>query len=149
MDKELNQLLFDTFPNLYADRNAPLTKSLVAWGFEVGNGWFLLLWDLSRKLEKIIIDWKTKNPEEENFPRASQMKEKYGVLCFYVTNYLDEFEEPIHEAEKRSTMTCEVCGRSGELMTSGHWLKTLCQEHSLYKKSWGGEEQYKPIKLTQ
>jgi len=148
MQKELEEKLFDTFPNLYADRHADPSVSLVCFGFEVGgDGWFQLLWDLSEKLEKIIIAWKAKYPKEENFPRAVQMKEKMAGLRFYMSNYLDEFEEPIAEAERKSYVTCEICGEVGEVMSNGYWLKTLCPKHVVYKTHWGEDSVYRQIKI--
>ena len=145
MKKELEQKLFDAFPNLYADKDADLKTSLIPMGIETGDGWFQLIWDLSEKLEKIIIQWKEKNPGEENFPRAAQVKEKFASLRFYFTDYLEEFDSLVIEAERKSEITCEVCGGVGEIMTNGHWLKTLCSEHAVYKRHWGGESIYKPL----
>lgn len=60
-------------------------------------------------------------------PRAAQIKEKFGTLRFYMTHYTDKIDEIIKEAEKKSRITCEYCGKPGELRDDG-WLFTLCDE---------------------
>lgn len=63
------------------------------------------------------------------YPKAAQVKEKFGTLSFYMTTGTDEIYDLIAEAEKKSAVTCEVCGEPGELRRGG-WLKTLCDKHA-------------------
>lgn len=58
-------------------------------------------------------------------PRASQVKEKYGTLRFYMTSSTKEMQTLITKAEHLSAETCEGCGGPGELTGTG-WLTTLC-----------------------
>ena len=60
-------------------------------------------------------------------PRASQVKEKFGTLHFYMTCATDEMWDIIHEAEQRSATICENCGKPGKIRRDGWWL-TLCDE---------------------
>ncbi len=88
-----------------------------------------------------------------------QVKEKFGTLRVYFDCVQPEFNEIPEEiasipenkealkkiikrsydyvdgvigfAEHLSSLTCEVCGKRGELRDDG-WMKTLCDEH--YKK---------------
>jgi len=124
MKEELDKKLVKTFPNLYRDRNANMSVTAMCWGFP-GDGWFPLIWDVSKKLEKIIVAM----PEEDrkNF-RASQVKEKFGTLRFYMSAETDEMSDLINEAENKSCKTCEWCGMPGKA-TSGGWVKTLCKKH--------------------
>lgn len=57
--------------------------------------------------------------------RASQVKEKFGTLRFYMTSSSDEMEAIIREAERKSAVTCEECGKKGKLRGRG-WLYTAC-----------------------
>src|SRR4029078_4836825 len=57
-------------------------------------------------------------------PAASQVKEKFGTLRFYVDYASEEVYKMVAEAEALSAKTCEECGRPGELRTGG-WLTTL------------------------
>ena len=58
-------------------------------------------------------------------PRASQVKEKYGRLNFYMTCGTGEIFDLISEAEAASHKTCEHCGKPGEARDTG-WIRTLC-----------------------
>lgn len=62
-------------------------------------------------------------------PRASQVKEKYGTLRFYMTIQTDEMDPIITIAEKRSAVTCEQCGKKGKLRGRG-WYYTACAKHT-------------------
>ena len=58
-------------------------------------------------------------------PKASQVKEKFGGLRFYMTCGTDEIFNLIDEAEELSYKTCEECGKPGEEKDTG-WIRTLC-----------------------
>lgn len=125
MNEEQDRKLVETFPLLYGDRHKNMRETAMCWGFETGDGWFQLIWDLSEKLEAEI----KKQPEEKrHFYRASQVKEKFGTLRFYMTGETDEMRKAIAQAEELSETTCETCGKPGKTNESG-WLKTTCGEH--------------------
>lgn len=122
MRQEFDERLCQEFPNLYGDRNGDKTQTLMCWGFSHGDGWFNIIYELSQKLEAAIL----KLPEEERASyRAVQVKEKFGTLRFYMSNWTDEMVEAIREAEERSVSTCEGCGAPGELR-KGSWVHTYC-----------------------
>lgn len=62
---------------------------------------------------------------------VTQIKEKYAGLRFYTLGHSDKLDKMIDKAEDESLRTCEMCGKSGALSTTGHWLKTLCREHQI------------------
>ena len=124
MDKTLDEKLVKTFPNLYKDRNGNMMETCMCWGFP-GDGWFQLIWDLSEKLEKMILEMKTQHPEMKYSPRAVQVKEKYGTLRFYMSSETDEMSKAISVAEDISEKTCESCGKEGILFSEG-WCKVRC-----------------------
>ncbi len=131
MDDALDKKLVEAFPNLYRDRNSNMRETAMCWGFECDAGWFDLLWKVSEKIEAEIL----KQPEENrNFFRASQVKEKFGTLRFYMTYETEEMSKAIREAENTSEKTCEVCGKAGKVMSRGGgpfgWLKCVCPDHS-------------------
>lgn len=72
-------------------------------------------------------------------PRAAQVKEKLGGLRFYMTFSTDKMEELIGEAESKCDVTCEDCGKPGELCIDHGWLKTLCPACVLVYKKEGRE----------
>jgi len=60
-----------------------------------------------------------------SYPRASQVKEKFGGLRFYMTHGTEEVYALISKAEALSCKTCEECGGPGE-KRAGTWIRTLC-----------------------
>ena len=42
MTPELEDKLFKKYPKIFRNKNKPITESLVAFGFEFGDGWFQL-----------------------------------------------------------------------------------------------------------
>lgn len=122
MKKELDDALVKDFPNLYADRRGDMRSTCMCWGFDCGDGWEPLIRRCSEKLEKLIL---ALPDPDTNMCKASQIKEKFGSLRFYMTGETDLMSEAIREAEKESMVTCEECGSPGSLKGFG-WVKTLC-----------------------
>jgi len=123
VEQKLEMKLFNDFPDLYRGCNKPMTESLMCFGFECGNGWFQLIYDLSSDLMRIT---RTKGYKT---PVVVQVKEKFGGLRFYINGSQDEYQGRIMAAEELSFQTCEMCGRKGE-RRSGGWIQTLCDKHA-------------------
>lgn len=123
MDNRLTDFLNETFPNLLKGRTGNGIH------FECDDGWFSLIYDLSYKLEKEI----EKLPEDER-PIATQIKEKFGTLRFYMSSETDEMSKLIEQAELKSATICEKCGDFGELRQDG-WWKVLCDTHDMERKA--------------
>ena len=125
MNKENTETLMKDFPSLYRGAKQPPTQNLMCFGFECDDGWFGLIYDLSRKLFDICPRVK-----------AAQVKEKFGTLRFYVecvqANKADKVYSVIQEAEIESGKICENCGSKKKVKcksTGGsYWIKTLCEE---------------------
>ncbi len=126
MDKRLDKLLVESFPILYGNRNKSVTQSCMGWGFDVDDGWFLIIWELSKRLEEIN---NTELKEAEFKIVANQVKEKFATLRFYTSYATEDAYYLIHEAEALTAITCETCGQPGD-RTGKHWIKTLCQSHA-------------------
>lgn len=120
--------LFNEFPNLYRGRHQSITQNLMSFGFSHGDGWFDIVYKLSQKLEKLIIQYKKENPDDPEPPCAMQVKEKFGTLRFYLSHGTDEMHELTNDAEEKSAKTCEQCGRPGKTRST-RWIRTLCEEH--------------------
>ncbi len=124
MNEHLDKALCEAFPNLYRDRNAPMTETCMCWGFP-GDGWFLIIWHLSEKLEKIIL---RESEESRHLICARQVKEKFGGLRFYMSLHSDKIGAAISKAEAEALETCEKCGRPGSSDNSkGSWIQVLCE----------------------
>jgi hypothetical protein len=75
-------------------------------------------------LRKQIMD-----EEASKVPVASQVKEKFGGLRFYVQAATDKHYQYISFAESMSYRTCEECGAPGKTYTDG-WHRTMCDIHA-------------------
>lgn len=130
MSPENEEELVKAFPSIYRDYNGDIRTTAMAWGFECGDGWADLIYELSAKLDDLPIK-----------VVASQVKEKFGGLRFYChflpddemddDKYNDatiEADRLIAEAEKDSSVICEVCGAPGEINKKGHWKECRCEE---------------------
>lgn len=60
---------------------------------------------------------------------ATQVKEKFGTLRFYVNGSDEYVDGAISMAEHMSAKTCEICGQSGKIRNGG-WVRTLCDSHA-------------------
>lgn len=65
---------------------------------------------------------------EPFYPRASQVKEKFGTLRFYMSHSKDEINKIIRIAEDKSEITCEICGNTGETHSDHGWIRTMCKQ---------------------
>ncbi len=118
MNKNNTEKLYNDFPNLYRQRLLTIQESCMPWGFECGDGWFQLIYTLSKKLSQV-------NPKCQ----ALQVKEKFGTLRFYTMNTNDQGYLLIAEAEENSSSICEICGDTSTAKIRGDsWLKTLCDK---------------------
>lgn len=113
MNPDLDARLVTAFPSLYRDRDASLMVSLMPFGFECGDGWFDIIRRLSERLEPLGAV-------------ATQVKEKYGTLRFYIFGGGDAADAAIDEAERESETTCEICGEPGRLIGEC-WFSVRCE----------------------
>jgi hypothetical protein len=127
MRNDLEKKILEYCPLLYFDYHADKMQTCMCWGFECRDGWFDLILRGSLKLEELIRDFVKNYPDCEYYPKASQVKEKYGTLRFYMTYETYEMSEVIKEMEKESKITCEKCGKPGKIRGLG-WFETLCDE---------------------
>jgi len=86
--------------------------------------------DKSPVTQDYIDEIKAKlDAEIDKVPVASQVKEKFGGLRFYVQGATEKHWAYITFAESMSYSTCEECGAPGETYTDG-WHRTLCEAHA-------------------
>jgi hypothetical protein len=126
MSPDLDAKLCTDFSLLYSVRYADTRDTLSHVGFETGGSWFDIIYEVSAKLESLI---KKLSPEERNNYYAAQVKEKFGILNFYMSKATEEMRSSIGEAEGKSASTCEECGHLGRLR-GGRWRGTLCDAHA-------------------
>ena len=130
----------NVFENLYNNivsrlhKNFKFTRSInyiqqtnpYQYSFSVGDGWCKLIYELVRDIKINDLkkgDWITK---------ATQVKEKFGGLRFYVTGTSDKNWALIRTAEQKSYGICEETGSEVEVGTwTRDWTKTMCRQHAL------------------
>jgi hypothetical protein len=127
MREELEQKLVAKFPELFRDKDKPLTESLMAFGCECSDGWFDILYSLCDVISRHIKNghWKYESPY-----RFFQIKEKFAGLRVYDSGHDEYISGAIAMAETLSYRTCELCGAPGQVCSAGVWLRTLCTAHA-------------------
>ena len=111
MHPDLEKLLYNRYPEIFADKDAPLTDSLMGFGFTHGDGWYFIIDNLCRCIQN-HVEWKRRtNPDF--YVKAVQVKEKFGTLRFYIDGGDEEVYGMIKMAECMSRNVCEITGDIG------------------------------------
>lgn len=117
MRQELADKLVAKYPTIFKNIDGDYRETAMCWGFMVGDGWYDLIDRLCSDLVKL----------DPNIV-ASQVKEKFGGLRFYVDDgTTEEAWNRINRAEEESYKTCETCGKPAENLNFGGWIRTLCE----------------------
>lgn len=126
MSPELDKKLVEDFPLLFRNRHGDPRTTAMCWGFECGDGWEPLIREVASKLEPMIASLATDENLEQGSFCASQVKEKFGTLRFYLSSGTDEMYSLVNEAENKSAEVCELCGNVGTVMGT-YWLVCRCE----------------------
>lgn len=138
LPEEFDKFMCSTFPELFQDRNKPMSETCMCWGFTVnGAGWYQLLYDLCIKLEFI-------RQQTGITTVFDQIKEKFGGGRFYyhidgVDCKLEDnireiwcgfIEVAVDKAERESEQTCGICGKTyfHDKIVIGGWVYDSCKE---------------------
>lgn len=91
------------------------------WAQALPEGWRSLYLELIDALEQI-------DPEL----KVEQAKEKFGALRVYLAAPTAEFHALIDAASRKSSRTCQRCGRDARTtMDKSGLVATLCAEHTM------------------
>lgn len=138
MDAELENTLYEKYPQFFTNKDKGIKESCMAWGCDCNNGWYEILaslcWMIRQHEDNKV--WRKKYLEEndpeklkqepEYFPvKFDQIKEKYGTLRVYFSGGDEYVEGLVSMAEAISGKICEVCGNKGQ-PNKGGWITTLC-----------------------
>jgi len=115
--------LYKDFPTLYKGRKRTIQESLMPFGFMCSDGWYKLIYKLSKDI--VALDKKVE---------ATEVKEKFGGLRFYISPAKAEVHDLVDKAEEESYKICEECGEKGKLRDKLPWILTLCNKHYNEKK---------------
>ena len=89
--------------------------------------------------EEIKICLSKMKPDVAAKYMITQIKEKYGQLCWYTNFTTEDLEKVMRKYEDLSKRTCIVCGKPAEFITLG-WISPYCGDCIKNEK-----EKYKPI----
>lgn len=108
------------------NRKKQINPLVILRGFILGK-----IFDWRKSLEYVYI-------ESNRYPQvvASQVKEKYGGLRFYVEGASREQYAVISFAETLSNYVCESCGSTKNIGHTQGWITTLCEECGKSHSSW-------------
>ena len=133
MKIELQNKLFDKYPQIFRQKDLSMNQTCMCWGIECEDGWYKLLDFLCSQLQF--------NTDRNNYPQveARQVKEKFGLLRFYYESISNNIEDKYLErkfgeinglisfAESYSEFICEKCGSIENVTQTKGWISTLCE----------------------
>ena len=103
MDSHKTNELYEKFPHLYRERTAPLESSQMGWGFQCEDGWYKIIYEMSKKIDKI-------STEGEFAPAITEVcRNKDGTLYVEARNLTPPVADIIATATEQSRLTCEFC----------------------------------------
>ena len=128
MKSELQDKLYSAYPNIFAQKDLDMTKTAMCWGISCGDGWYDLIDELCANIQNHVENFNRNKPEEAHMVcQATQVKEKFGGLCFYTYGGDEYIDGMISFAESMSYHICTECGqRSEKNEKNGGWIYTLC-----------------------
>ena len=131
MSPEKEKALKKLAPNLFYGSDEPGASSTpsVMFGCECGDGWYNILSYALEKISKLAYEYIPEECLEMPSFKIVQIKEKYGTLSIYMSQETSEMDQIIRLAETASSVTCEECGKSGQLRDKNHWYYTSCEDH--------------------
>jgi hypothetical protein len=97
-----------------------LENNLMMLGFQCGDGWTSLIYEMLDKLQAIA------DSDGLDDLKVTEVKEKWGGLRVYLNDYPKSVSAILDEYNERSTHICELCGEPGDLRYISGVYKTLC-----------------------
>lgn len=129
MKAELQQQLYEKYPNIFRQKDLDKTVTAMCWGISCGDGWYDLIDTLCENIQNRIVNVNRNKPEEEHLIcEAVQVKEKFGGLCFYTYGGDDYIDGLVSMAESMSYHICTECSKPSEKQDNNRgWIYTLCE----------------------
>lgn len=122
MNSENTKKLAERFPTFFEGLHKTPQESCLAFGFECGDGWMDLIWNLCLDIEKAMTD------EEKKSFKVSQVKEKFAGMRFYTYGATEKVNELVQKACKKSYETCELCGAPSKVIDDSGWYYNMCEK---------------------
>ena len=130
MKAELQQQLYEKYPNIFRQKDLDKTVTAMCWGISCGDGWYDLIDNLCENIQNRVMNVNRNKPEEEHLVcEAVQVKEKFGGLCFYTYGGDDYIDGLVSMAESMSYYICTECSNPSEKQDNNRgWIYTLCKK---------------------
>lgn len=130
MRKELDDYLVNKYPKIFVDINGNMMDTAMCWGFDHGDGWFWLLDQLCNSIQGYIDSSNKYNSEDKQIAQvvATQVKEKFGTLCFYYSGGDEHIDGMVSLAEDISGSICEYCGTIKDVGVTSGWISVICKD---------------------
>jgi len=141
---EFDKYMCQTYPEMFINRNLPMSQTCMCWGFCIGKGWYSVLDSLCSEIKLI-------QKTTGIIVIFDQIKEKYGGARFYChvdteksilskeeTSTWDKIIDTlVSYAESKCDYICASCGKDRyEIISIGGWTYDECSE--CLKKDKGG-----------
>jgi hypothetical protein len=121
MTEELQQKLYDKYPEIFQQKYLLSQEACMGWGICVGSGWFNILDVLCFNIQAHM----QAHPDVRI--QVVQVKEKFGTLHFYYASDPDNYIAGlVCMACGMSARTCEMCGAPGKAHDDG-WIRVRCK----------------------
>ena len=136
MKKELQNKLYKNYPRIFRQKDLASTETAMCWGIACGDGWYHIIDELSATIQD-RVEWLNGEgqhsyrelPEDHKHVsvEATQVKEKWGSLRFYLNGSDEYIDGAISLAESLSSKTCSQCGIPRRTSQSRGWIHSLCE----------------------
>jgi len=143
MDSQLENKLYEKFPDLYREKTASLESSKMPWGVQCGAGWYKIIYDLSTNIAKIAT-------KGEYSPAISQIsRHEDGTLHVDVRNVTPPIADIVTTARDASKLTCENCSYSPAILREAKAPRTPHIACARCVDMLMGQHKQKPTKRKQ
>jgi hypothetical protein len=108
-------------------------KHIELVGYECDLGWIPIIETALSTIDG-YLESKHRNDPDAGHIVLDQVKEKFGTLRIYYTDYSKspEYISGVFDfAEMMSHTICEKCGKPGSTRHDLSWIQTLCEDHYL------------------
>ncbi len=128
MNKQNTDILYERFAHLYREREreTPLKNSKMRWGFQCEDGWYKIIYDMSKRIEKLS------NGSDHSAAILEIARHKDGTLKVEMRNGSPSVDLIVTGARETSRLTCEFCSYSPARLreqgqnTKGHVVCGRC-----------------------
>jgi len=146
--KEFDEYMCRTYPEMFCERNLPMSETCMCWGFCIGPGWYNALDTLCHNLELI---------QKQTYIHVifTQIKEKFGGARFYhridttqcvlnnqdIQSWTNIIDDCISRAEAACDHICASCGKDKyDMININGWPYDICKDCYLKKNTYNGKK---------